>query len=225
MTQYKGVLFDLDGTLLDTIDDLTDSMNSALSAVGLLPHTAEECKYFVGDGVEMFIRRALPEDRRDDQTVAEVRTNYCAAYAKCWANKTRPYEGIPQLLGELERRQITMAVLSNKPDDFTRAVLARLLPQWSFARVAGAREGVPRKPDPAPAIAIAKDLHIPPREFLYVGDTNTDMQTAVAAGMYPVGALWGFRKAEELLANGAKTLIEKPMDLLKLLEGGVTRPR
>jgi len=211
-------MFDLDGTLLDTIDDLTDAMNAALRACGLPARSAAECKYFVGDGVRNYALRAMPEDRRDEATLAKVVQLYVEAYRKNWDRKTRPYEGIADLLDALVARGLSIVVYSNKPDDFTHLTVTKLLPKWKFAAVVGAREGVPNKPDPSAAIAIAAKLGISTSQFVYVGDTNTDMKTANGAGMFPVGALWGFRTAEELLANGAKALIEKPIELLRVIE-------
>ncbi len=135
-------------------------------------------------------------------------------YAGRWAEKTRPYPGIPDLLDGLSHRKIPMTVFSNKPDEFTRLCVTRLLSGWHFAAIQGATSTLPRKPDPRGALAIAAPLGIAPGDFLYLGDTNTDMQTAVAAGMFPVGALWGFRTAEELLATGAARLAETPTDVL-----------
>ena len=216
-TKFAAVLFDLDGTLLDTIDDLTDSMNAALAELGFPTHTVAECKYFVGDGVRNFALRALPEGHRDEETLAKIMPLYREHYSRNWAVKTKPYPGIPEMLDGLVARGLAMTVLSNKPHEFTRVMLAKILSRWRFERVVGAREGVPHKPDPAAALEISRQLKIPPGQFLYVGDTNTDMQTANAAGMFAVGVLWGFRPADELRANGAKTLIEKPLDLLELL--------
>jgi phosphoglycolate phosphatase len=218
MNDYKAVLFDLDGTLLDTIDDLADAMNQALAACGYPVHTAEECKFFVGDGVLNFAMRAMPADRCGDETaVARVTALYRQAYAKNWDHKTRPYEGIPPLLDALTARGLALIVYSNKPDDFTHLTVRKLLPRWNFAAIIGHREGYHHKPDPTAALEIVAKLGIQPSAVLYVGDTGTDMKTAIAAGMFPVGALWGFRDAKELTANGAKALIAHPMDLLKLL--------
>ena len=214
---HHAVLFDLDGTLLDTIEDLRDSMNWALARQGCPARTVAECKLFVGDGVEAYARRALPEGRRDAEALARCMADVRADYATRWTRKTRPYDGIPELLDGLTRRGVKMAVLSNKPDDFTRLMVAELLGRWRFHDVRGARDGVPQKPDPAAAIEIAEALAVAPERFLYVGDTNTDMKTGVAAGMFPVGVLWGSREAEELTAHGAKALVESPPDVLDLL--------
>jgi len=214
---YSAVLFDLDGTLLDTLADLADSGNWALGQLGCAEHPTESYKYFVGDGVENLVRRALPAGRSDAATVARCAELVREAYGRRWAEKTRPYPGIPELLDALVARRMPMAVLSNKPDDFTRLCVGRLLPRWPFAAVVGARASLERKPDPAGALLIAERLGLAPAEILYLGDTNTDMQTAVAAGMFPVGALWGFRTAEELTASGAQRLIESPRELVELL--------
>jgi len=217
--RLSALLFDLDGTLLDTIEDLRDSMNAALASLGCAPRSVEECKLFVGDGLRNFALRALPEGRRDEQSVARCMEAMRRRYAEHWADKTRPYEGVPELLEELTRRGLPMAVLSNKPDDFTRLMVARLLPKWRFAAVHGEQPGTPRKPDPAAALRIAADLGLRPERILYLGDTDTDMRTAVAAGMFPVGALWGFRGAGELIDNGARELISRPTDVLGLVRG------
>ena len=138
-------------------------------------------------------------------------------YDRRWAENTRPYPGIPELLSELEKRSVLKVVLSNKRDDFTKLTVKKLLPGFSFDIVRGARASIPVKPDPAGALQIAEDLRVPPERFLYLGYTNTDMQTAKAARMFGAGVLWGFRTAEELLANGAKILLRAPEDVLSLL--------
>ena len=214
---FKAVLFDLDGTLLDTIEDLADSMNCVLEGLGFPTHEVEPYKYFVGDGVENLVRRALPEGHRNEATVEKCAAAMNEEYGKRWGNKTRPYDGVPELLDELTARGVSKAVLTNKVQQFAQLTVAKLLSKWSFDLVAGARPSVPQKPDPTTALEIAGRLGFPPCEFLYLGDTNTDMKTAVAAGMCPVGALWGFRPVEELIASGAQVLIERPAALLDLL--------
>ena len=214
--RHKAVLFDLDGTLLDTIEDLTDSMNLALAQSGFAPRTVEECKLFVGDGVESFARRALPAGHRNDRAIAACVEAMRADYTDRWRCKTRPYDGVAELLDGLDERGIAMAVLSNKPDSFTKQMVEAMLGRWHFAAVFGARPGVPKKPDPTAALGIAERMGVAPGEFLYLGDTNTDMRTANAAGMYAVGALWGFRSAEELRGSGARVLVERPPEVLRL---------
>ena len=215
--KFKAVLFDLDGTLLDTIKDLTDSMNEALKRLGFPGHDSEACKMFVGDGVETFAFRALPENSRDEATVAKCVADMRKEYSKRWAQKTRPYDGIPELLDRLTLREIKMSILSNKPDDSTREMVAELLSKWRFDPVVGAKPSVPKNPDPTMAIQIARQLQVEPKYLLYLGDTGTDMKTARGAGMFAVGALWGFRTAEELEAAGADLLVEHPVEVLHLL--------
>jgi phosphoglycolate phosphatase len=216
--RFKAVIFDLDGTLLDTIDDLTDAMNAALAAMGFPRRTIAECKKLVGDGLETYVRRALPPGAADDPRVAvRLKEHMRAEYKVRQDNKTKPFEGIDEMLDSLDGLGIPLAVLSNKPHDSTLAVMKRYFPGRDFRVIFGARDGIPVKPDPSAALEIARLLNVPPKEIAYVGDTNTDMQTANAAGMFAVGALWGFRTAEELLTNGARALIEKPEDLLGVL--------
>ncbi len=217
-SKYRAVCFDLDGTLLDTLDDLADSANRVLAARDLPTHPVEAYKYFVGDGMRALVRRIVPEHLRADDELADALFHAARAqYAKRWAEKTVPYPGIPEMLSELTGRGVTMAVLSNKPHDFTELCVAELLPHWKFEIVQGVSDTVPAKPDPAGVRDLAQRLDIPPAEFLYVGDTATDMKTAVAGGMFAVGVLWGFRQADELLENGAQVLIARPEELLALL--------
>jgi len=212
---FEAVIFDLDGTLLDTLEDLARAMNRVLEQSGLPVHPVENYKLLVGDGVENLVRRALPEPMRDPQTVSRAMAAMRLEYSKAWAASTRPYPGVAELLDGLRARRIPMAVLSNKPDDFTKRMVATMLPSWQFQLVLGERTGIPRKPDPGGALEISSSMGIDPAGFLYLGDTDTDMRTAVAAGMYPVGALWGFRTARELLSSGARRLLKRPQDLLE----------
>ncbi|MCL5058495.1 MAG: HAD family hydrolase [Actinobacteria bacterium] len=215
--KFKAVLFDLDGTLLDTIQDIAESMNEVLDIYNFPAHPVEAYNYFVGNGVEELARRVLPEGCRDQKTVSACVSALRSEYGRRWLNNTRPYEGVPELLDALVARGSKLSVLSNKPDDFTKIMVAGLLPRWPFEPVLGARPSVPKKPDPAGALEIARQLSLPPEDFLYLGDTGTDMKTAGAAGMYPVGALWGLRTAEELQSNGARIIIKKPVELLDIL--------
>ncbi|HEX7318833.1 MAG TPA: HAD family hydrolase [bacterium] len=214
--KFKAVLFDLDGTLLDTLDDLADSMNAVLKDLGFPGHEVGAYRYYVGDGMEVLCQRVLPDDHRDPAMIEKCLAGMREEYGKRWNIKTKPYDGIPQVLEALAAQSIKTAVLSNKPDDLTRVTIDRLLPKWKFDIVLGERPGVPRKPDPAAALEIAQRLDIKPEQIVYLGDTGIDMKTATAAGMYPVGALWGFRTREELLENGAAMVIAEPTGLLKL---------
>jgi phosphoglycolate phosphatase len=214
---YKAIIFDLDGTLLDTLEDLADSTNAALAAMDLPEHPVEAYRYFVGDGLENLVRRTIGARANDPAQVARGVELARQEYGRRWADKSKPYAGIPELLDELTTRGVPMGVFSNKPDEFTQLCVTRLLPSWRFAAVQGATSEFPKKPDPCGALAVATKLGVAPAEILYLGDTNTDMRTAVAAGMYPVGALWGFREADELREAGAAVLVQWPMDVLGVL--------
>lgn len=214
---YKAVLFDLDGTLLDTLKDIANSANKALLLLGFPPHKLEAYKHFVGDGREILAIRTLPEHCRDPITVSKLSASISEEYSKHCADSTHPYPGVPELLNTLTINNIKMAILSNKPHSFAEIMVSKLLLPWHFDIVVGALPSLPRKPDPTAALQISRRLGIRSSEFLYLGDSDIDMKTATAAGMYPVGALWGFRSADELLAGGAKKLIGYPTDLLSLL--------
>ncbi|MES2707116.1 MAG: HAD family hydrolase [Verrucomicrobiota bacterium] len=212
-----AAIFDLDGTLLDTLDDLADSANEALSAHGHPVHPVNSFRTFVGDGMAVLMERILPEAARTPEQIGLLLSRYRTAYDARWRLKTQPYPGIVAMLRELASRGIPMAVLSNKPQAYTEIVVAHFLGEHRFEVIFGQRDTVPRKPDPAGAIEIAEQLNLPPAEILFVGDTSTDMDTATAAGMIPVGALWGFRPEAELRAHGAQFLIAEPAALLPLL--------
>lgn len=217
----QAVIFDLDGTLLDTIDDIAEASNRVYGSRGLAPFSIEEMKRLVGEGAEELVRKAfaargLPAP--GDAEMAAIIRDYRLEYESCWRVHSRPYAGVPELLGGLARRGVKTAVLSNKAQRFTELMITDLLPAHRFDIVRGALPDVPLKPDPAPALAIAAGLGIAPAQCAFVGDTSIDMRTARAAGLFAVGALWGFRTAEELLSNGAEVLAASPENVLELLE-------
>ena len=218
MTQFMAVIFDLDGTLIDSIEDLADSMNTVLENLGYPVHDTESYRYMVGDGVRSLAERALTGTVRDETTIELCLDKFKEEYTARWATKTHAYEGIPDLLDELETRQIRMNILSNKVDHFTKLTVSRFFPRHKFDYVMGADPSLPKKPDPAGALLIANKLGIPPQQFLFLGDTNTDMMTAVAAGMFPVGAIWGFRAEKELYESGASKVITHPRELLPFFD-------
>jgi len=215
--KFQAVVFDLDGTLLDTLEDLAHAGNRVLEAEGFPVHPVDQYRFFVGDGLDTLVERILPENKRSKEHVYRLITAFREDYGKNWKVKTRLYDGVDRLLDELEKRQIKLNVFSNKPQDFTEACIRDFLGDWTFQFVFGQRSGRPKKPDPAGALEIARLLGVGPSEILYLGDTATDMKTALAAGMFPVGALWGFRSEDELRRNGAEHLISHPEELLKLL--------
>ena len=214
----KSVIFDLDGTLADTIASITYCGNLALSRFGLPSFGEEDYKHFVGDGAAMLIRRALlaAGDERLEH-FDEVYETYLEIFAKDCMYQVKPYEGICALLEELKRLSVRIAVLSNKPDRDSLRVVEALFGKGYFDFVQGQREDIPRKPDPAGVYRIMEAFVLPAGDFLYVGDSGVDMKTGRAAGIFTVGVLWGFRDREELVENGADAVISKPLELLSHL--------
>lgn len=221
-TRFDAVIFDLDGTLADTLQDIADAMNAALVKLGQPTHSTEAYQQLVGEGIENLARRALPSGQ--EALVPEAVTQFRAHYAAHLVDQTRPFPGIPALLDALVARGERLAVLSNKRDDMTRQIVAQCFGRWRFEATFGERPGVPRKPDPAAALEIASMLGVDPERCAFVGDTNVDMQTATNAGMYAVGVLWGFRSEAELRSSGAHALIDTPEALLPLLDRTLRAP-
>jgi phosphoglycolate phosphatase len=209
----RAVLFDLDGTLVDSLADLANATNCALTQLGCPTHPVESYRTRVGDGARELCARALPGDKQAlaDQVLKLMRQHYDA---HCF-DLTTPYPGIPELVSALAARRYSLAVLSNKPDDFTKRVIEHYFTPSPFAVVRGQLPNVPLKPDPAAAVQIAQELGIPPAQWLYLGDTNTDMRTARAAGMESVGVLWGFRDRDELVGSGAAHVVATPHEVLQ----------
>jgi phosphoglycolate phosphatase len=214
---FEAVIFDLDGTLLDTLEDLAGAMNAVLARNRLPVHGPEAYRDFVGDGMDMLVRRALPFEVSDEADLRRFVAEMQGEYARRWALTTRPYAGIPELLDALQAAGRPRSVLTNKPEEAARAILAAVLPQGGFHRVFGNVPGRPKKPDPAAALAVAAEMGIAANRILFIGDSAVDMQAATAAGMIPAGALWGFRSAEELRAAGAELLLASPVSLIRLL--------
>lgn len=212
---YKAVVFDMDGTLLDTLEDLADAMNRVLAARGLPVHPVDAYRIFVGSGARNLVLRALPQDRAD--LAPGCLEDFLREYESNWQVKTRLYDGVADLLDALQARGLPMAVLTNKPQDFAELCMGAFLHAWPFSLTMGQMPGVPVKPDPAGPRQVIRHLGVEPREILYLGDTDVDMLTAVNAGMFPVGVTWGFRSEEELKASGAATILHHPMELLRLL--------
>ena len=214
----KAVIFDLDGTLADTIASITYCGNLALSRFGLPSFQEEDYKRFVGDGAAMLIRRALLA--AGDGKLSHFDQVY-EAYLKIFAEgcmyQVKPYDGIVPLLEKLKHLGVRIAVLSNKPDADSLRVVEELFGKGFFDFVQGQREDVPRKPDPAGVYRIMEHFGLPASDFLYVGDSGVDMRTGKAAGIFTVGVLWGFRDRKELVENGADAVIAGPQELFAYL--------
>ena len=216
----KAFIFDLDGTLLNTIVTITHYVNLTLAYVGLSPISEEECKMFVGNGARKLITRALASRGvTDAETVERALLYYNSKYDADSLYLTSPYNGIPEMLGALSERGIRLAVLSNKPDSATKPIIAGFFPGL-FDIVEGGRDGVPLKPDPHALKDIMEKLSVSESEVVYVGDTGVDMQTGKNAGVArTVGVSWGFRSRDELTSCGADVIYDSAADLLGEADG------
>lgn len=213
----KYAIFDLDGTLLNTLDDLAAASNRALAAMGMPQHPVDAYRYFVGNGVAKLIERITPEPcRKDPEVLTQLRKLFDEWYDVHGKDLTRPYEGILKMLDGLLAKRVKLAVLSNKPHQF----VTELVPNYfgdRFAVVYGQREGYPTKPDGSLVSLVLDELGAKPEETIYLGDSGVDMETARNGKVFAVGVLWGFRPKEELLESGAQALIAKPEELFSLL--------
>lgn len=211
------VIFDLDGTLLDTIGDLAVACNVVLEARNLPQHTLAEYRRFVGNGIMRLVERALPEEMRTPETVAAVRADFVTYYTDHIDLHTCPYPGIPELVDELARRGMQLAVASNKFQAGTEKLVRRFFPRTEFAAILGQRPDVPLKPDPTVVKEILSATGIGKEHVLYAGDSGIDMLTAAAAGVRSVGVTWGFRTRDELIASGAVHVADRPAEILDFL--------
>ena len=212
--KYTTAIFDLDGTLLDTITDLAEASNNVLREFGFPVHPEESYNYFVGDGLQTLMTRITPAGTAAD-VIEECCGSFMQKYKQCWNSNSRPYRGIPEMLSELKKLGVQCAVLSNKPHAFTEVFINSFFPPETFAVVYGQREGIPKKPDPAGALEILEKLSASPEQCIYVGDTSTDMQTGKSGGMFTIGVLWGFRERDELEANNADLIVQTPLEIVK----------
>ncbi len=214
----RGVIFDMDGTLLDTIGDIAASMNEALSTLGMPVHPLEDYRDFVGDGIETLARRALPAEHRDGETVRLAVSEMRSRYAGMWSRTTRPFPGVPEMLDELAGRGVRMSVLSNKLDEFTKAMANHFFPRVRFTAVRGLGPDMPRKPDPRGALWCAETMGVHPSRCVFVGDSVIDMETGRRAQMLPIGVLWGYQDRERLMGAGAWALAQEPGELVGFLD-------
>jgi phosphoglycolate phosphatase len=215
---YKGIIFDLDGTLADTLADIANSMNRVLQEKGYPVHPAEDYKYLIGRGLENLVSSSLPKESRLPSIIAACLASLIEDYRDNCLVNTHLYPGIESLLFRLQDMGLKLAVFSNKADDLTQFIVQSLMPGIRFLKIIGARPDYPKKPDPSGARLISNFLEISPEQMVYLGDSDVDMLTARGAGMLAVGVLWGFRTKEELLLNGADHLLSDPSELMALLE-------
>jgi len=215
--KYKAVIFDLDGTLLDTIEDIKITMNLALKRYNYPEFSVEEYKYFVGKGVDNLISEVIKTASIPSSAFRDLKEAYYEIYKNQATINTKLYDGISELIKELKANGISLNVLSNKPHSQTVEVIRHYFGEGVFDLVYGKKEDFSPKPDPASALDLTKALGITPTEVLYVGDTETDILTAKNAGFYSVGVLWGFRKEDELVNADASKIVKHPLEILNLM--------
>jgi phosphoglycolate phosphatase len=211
-----ALIFDLDGTLVDTLQDIAAAMNAALESRGCPPLPPDSYRSRVGWGSRELSRLCLPEGSVTEEEVRRLEREFRWRYEAAPAVRSVPFPGIPEALEELQGRGIPLSILTNKPDETVKPLLAALLPDIRFFRALGAVDGRPRKPDPTAALGIARDLGVPPGRIFFVGDSGVDMRTARNAGMVPIGVAWGYRDVPELESEGAERILRSPRDLLAI---------
>lgn len=215
---YKAVIFDLDGTLLNTIDDLADAMNTVLSKKGFSKHSVKDYKSLVGNGIENLVKNSLPVYfRGNEEIVDDCLKMFNSEYEELWNKKSHLYNGINILLDNFDAANYKKCIFSNKPDEFVNRVVKHYYTKWDFDIVKGAKQGQPLKPDPSVVNDMLKELGLKKDECIYVGDTDTDMETGKSAGLFTIGAAWGFRDEEELEEAGADYIAYKPEDIVEYL--------
>jgi len=213
----KAIIFDLDGTLIDSLEDIAVCMNQVLKEKNIPEHKIEDYKNFVGGGVDILVENAL-DKQTPLELKKEIRDRFKEVYDKQLHAKTLPYEGIYELLDELEKKEYQIGILSNKPHKFTVEYANSLFSKYKLKEVHGQKEHIEKKPNPKAAIDIANSFETNCEEIYFVGDTKVDMQTAKNAKMIAIGVLWGFRDEEELVSNGADFIVEKPQDILNIIK-------
>lgn len=213
----KAVLFDLDGTLVNSLADLACSTNFALEKFGYDTHEVECFKYFVGDGMPKLIERALPEGKRDEKTINQVLTVFMEHYKAHYCDNTVAYDGILETINSILSKGLKIAVVSNKIQNMAETVTNKIFGD-KFSIVCGKREGYPAKPDPTLTLEVIKQLGVKPQECLFIGDSGMDMAVAKNANVLALGVLWGFRKEDELLLNGADFIVSEPCEIINIIE-------
>lgn len=216
----KTIIFDLDGTLIDSLEDIAVCMNQVLKELDLPTHEMNDYKYFVGGGISILVDNALNALNTEisDELKEKVTQRFKEIYDQKLHAKTKPYDGIYELLDELVKLDYNIGILSNKPHEFTLAYAKSLFSKYNIPQIHGQKSDVPKKPDPSAAIMIATSFNSPCEETYFIGDTMVDMQTAVNANMIGIGVLWGFRDEKELIENGASFVVKHPLDIIEIIK-------
>lgn len=213
--EYEAVVFDLDGTLLNTLDDIANVVNQILAERGHAQHPLDAYRGFLGHGVNRLLANALPSECQDDQYVEGCVLEFFEKYSLSSCDTSEAYSGVPELLRALESMGVRLAILSNKPHELTVHCVAELLGDWNFEIVYGHRKGSERKPSPESLNEIVQLLSLSEDKILFVGDTVVDVQTAIRAKVHPVGVAWGYQGEKFLVEAGAAKILQHPLDLLE----------
>ena len=214
--KFKGIIFDLDGTLVNSLEDISDAMNKVLQGLNFPTHTYDTYQYFIGSGLRNLVSKALPATNNSDKQIEICFECMINEYREICTLKTKPYDGIVELLENLTSQNIKMAVFSNKADELTKKIASEIFPNH-FDQAVGLSTEALKKPNPFEALEIGKKWNLKPEEILFVGDSDIDMQTAVNANMFPVGVTWGYRTEEELKNSGAKLVVNTASELIEIL--------
>lgn len=214
--KFKGIIFDLDGTLVNSLEDISDAMNTVLKSLNYPTHTYETYQYFIGSGLRNLVSKALPASNNSEEQIEICFDCMVTEYRKSCTLKTKPYEGIVELLNHLSSQNIKLAVFSNKADELTKKITSEVFPEYFDTAVGLSTEAL-KKPNPFEALEISRSWNLKPEEILFVGDSDIDMQTAINANMFPIGVSWGYRTEEELKKSGAKLVLNNASELIEIL--------
>jgi phosphoglycolate phosphatase len=214
--KYKGIIFDLDGTLVNSLEDISDAMNNVLTSLNYPTHTYDAYQYFIGSGLRNLVSKALPATNNSDDEIESCFECMITEYREICTLKTKPYTGIMALLDDLVSRDIKLAVFSNKADELTKKIASEIFPDY-FNTAVGLSSETLKKPNPFEALEISKNWNLKTEEIIFIGDSDIDMLTATNANMFPLGVSWGYRTEEELIASGAQLVIHNPLDLIAIL--------
>lgn len=214
--KFKGIIFDLDGTLVNSLEDISDAMNTVLNGLHFPIHSYEEYQYFIGSGLRNLVSKALPEAHNNANQIDICYDLMIEVYSNACTIKTKSYDGIFELLDYLKSTNIKLGVFSNKSDDLTKLVVETIFPDY-FESIVGLTTELLKKPNPNKAIEISEKMGLKIEEMIFVGDSDIDMETATNANMFAVGVLWGYRSEEDLLSSGAKYILNHPSDLIAIL--------
>lgn len=214
--KFKGIIFDLDGTLVNSLEDISDAMNTVLTGLNYPTHTYYAYQYFIGSGLRNLVSKALPTSNNTDEQIETCFESMITEYREICTFKTKPYNGIIELLDNLKSKNIKLAVFSNKADELTKKMASEIFPDYFDAAVGLSTEAL-KKPNPFEAIEISKSWNLKPEEIIFIGDSDIDMLTANNANMFPVGVSWGYRTEKELIESGAKVVLNSPLDLMQIV--------